>query len=467
MKRLAWLGVLLGLSGCAYYNGMYNANRLAKQAEKAQRSGRTFEAQTFWSQAEVRADSVIARHPTSPYVDDAELIRGKAMISRGDCRQAIPALEVASLSQDSPKVAEQATVLLGQCRLETGDLDGADRAFVALLDSPDSMIRSAAALQHGRALLASGEYQAALEAVASLPAALADPVRAAAYAGLGRVEEAEPLIAEALDEQNLTLGWDSVLAGIGRVDVGEASRLTSQVVALPNLPTEQRDRLLTADGVRLLPTNPDSGLARLHTAASARPVTDASLHARLVVSQYIMGQAAAMADLERAREGLESLSEIGGPNSIRALAYLRALDRVKHYADSVPAGAPEGDLATFVVAETVRDSLTAPRIAEELFAAVPAGWPTSPYAPKALLALAALLPQSADSIHAVLETSYAGSPYLALVAGDVTPAALALEDSLAAYTTKAVPSSQANPGARRAAPAGAAKPGSRNPDDLK
>ena len=103
-----------------------------------------------------------------------------------------------------------------------------------------------------------------------------------------------------------------------------------------------------------------------------------------------MGQAAAAADLQRAREGLESLSEIGGISSIRALAYLRGLDRVKVYTDSVHPGAPQGDLATFVIAETVRDSLTAPRIAAELFAAVPAGWPTSPYAPKALLALAVL-----------------------------------------------------------------------------
>jgi len=208
-------------------------------------------------------------------------------------------------------------------------------------------------------------------------------------------------------------------------------------------------------------------LARLHKAASAIPITDASLRARLITSEYVMEQAAAVADLQHARGALEKLGEFGGPSSIRALVYLRALDRLKVYSDSVHVGAPEGDMATFVVAETVRDSLTAPRIAAELFAAVPAGWPTSPYAPKALLALASLLPQSADSIHAVLETSYAGSPYLALVAGEVTPAALALEDSLQAYASKAVPSSQVDPGARRVAPSGPTKPGARPPSELK
>lgn len=467
MKQIIRLGLLLALGGCAYYNGMYNANHLANRAEKAQRAGRTFEAQTLWSQAEVRADSVIVRHPTSRYVDDAELIRGKAMISRGDCRQAIPALEVASLSGDSPQVAQEATALLGQCRLETGDIAGADRAFVALLESPDSIIRTEAALQHGRALLASGEYQAALEAIDGLTGPVADAERAAAYAGLGKVADALPLIDAALDQQNITIGWDSVLAGIGRVDPGTASRLTSSVILLTGLPTEERDRLLTEDGLRLLATDPDSGLARLHAAARAQPLTDAALHARLVIAEYTMGQAAALADLQRAREGLAELSEIGGVSSLRALAYLRALDRAQQYSDSVSVGAPQGDLATFVLAETVRDSLTAPRIAAELFAAIPAGWPTSPYAPKALLALAVLLPEEADSIHGVLETSYAGSPYVALVAGDLTPAALALEDSLQAYAARVLPSSKAAPGARRVVPPAGTKPGARNPDDLK
>ena len=469
MRRLLPLllvaGFLPGAAGCAYYNGMYNANHLAHRAEKAQRQGRTFEAQSLWSQAEVRADSVIARHPTSQYVDDAELIRAKSMISRGECEQAIPPLQIASLSQDSPEVAQEATELLGQCQLQTGDLRGADRAFVALLSSPDAAVRADAALQHGRALLASGQYQAALVAVDSLSGPAPDVVRAGAYAGLGQVASAEPLIAEAINAQDITISWDSVLAGIGRVDPALASRLTSQVILIPNLPTEERDRLLMADGMRLLRTNPDSGLARLRAASAAVPVTDASLRARLAIAQYTMGQAAALADLQQARSGLESLSEIGGPSSIRALAYLRALDRVKLYADSVPAGAPQGDLATFIIAETVRDSLTAPRIAAELFAAVPAGWPTSPYAPKALLALAVLLPQEADSLHAVLETSYAGSPYLALVEGNVTPAALALEDSLQAYATKTSLTSGAASGARRAAPAG--QPGKRGQEDLK
>jgi hypothetical protein len=75
---------------------MYNANRFAERAKKAEAQGRTFEAQGYWAQAEVRADSVVARHPNSTWADNAQLIRGEAMVHRNDCAAAIPALEAAS-----------------------------------------------------------------------------------------------------------------------------------------------------------------------------------------------------------------------------------------------------------------------------------------------------------------------------------------------------------------------------------
>lgn len=463
MKR-AMLLVAFLLTGCTYYNGMYNANRFVKRAKKAEQAGRTFEAQGFWAQAEVRADSVVAHHPTSSWADDAQLIRGEAMVHRGDCAGALPALEAASFSRDSPAVAQQAQVLLGQCRLEAGDLTGADRAFVALMESPDSAIRQVARLEHARILRLNGQYQAAVTTLEGLQGPVPDAERAADYAGLGDLAQAEPLIAEALARQDLSVPWDSTLAGIGRVDPGLASRYTAAVVALPGLPGETRDRLLVADGMRLIAAQPDSGIARLHAAAAANPVTDASLIARLRIAEYVIGQADTLSGLELAREDLTSLSEIGGPSSVQAIHYLRVLDRIHTFADSISPGAKEGDLATFVMAEAVRDGLPAPRIAAELFATVPAWWPTSPYAPKALLALAALEPAQAESILQTLESVYPGSPYLLLVAGNVTPAVLALEDSLQAYSGGGVAQPQA-PGARRAPrPAPVANP---QQDELK
>ena len=42
--RRALAVLVLGLAGCAYYNGLYNARRLDDEAHKAEREGRTGEA---------------------------------------------------------------------------------------------------------------------------------------------------------------------------------------------------------------------------------------------------------------------------------------------------------------------------------------------------------------------------------------------------------------------------------------
>ena len=46
LKRAPWL-LLVGAMACAYYNGLYNANRLVGEAEKAQREGRSGEARSL------------------------------------------------------------------------------------------------------------------------------------------------------------------------------------------------------------------------------------------------------------------------------------------------------------------------------------------------------------------------------------------------------------------------------------
>ena len=67
---LGWRGALLAaslLGACAYYNGLYNANRLASDARRAEREGRAGEARSLWAQAAVKAESVATRYPDSKY----------------------------------------------------------------------------------------------------------------------------------------------------------------------------------------------------------------------------------------------------------------------------------------------------------------------------------------------------------------------------------------------------------------
>ena len=146
-----------------------------------------------------------------------------------------------------------------------------------------------------------------------------------------------------------------------------------------------------------------------------------SLIARLRIAEFVLGQADTLAQLELAREDLTSLSEVGGPSSIQAIHYLRVLEQGPDLPGLDHPGGKEGDLATFVIAEAVRDGLPTPRIAAELFATVPAWWPTSPYAPKALLRSPRSNRCRRIRSCSVLEGAYPGSPYLLLVAGEVTP----------------------------------------------
>ena len=112
-----------------------------------------------------------------------------------------------------------------------------------------------------------GEYQAALTTLDGLQGPVVRRRARRGLRGLGDLAQAVPLIDQALARQDLSVPWDSTLAGIGRVDPGLASRYTTAVVALPGLSTETRDQLLLADGMRLLATDPDSGLARLRPPA--------------------------------------------------------------------------------------------------------------------------------------------------------------------------------------------------------
>ena len=71
--RRALLAAALLLAGCAY-NAMYHARRLSGDAEKAERDGRTIDANAFWGQVTVKAETQVARYPDSKYSTEARLL---------------------------------------------------------------------------------------------------------------------------------------------------------------------------------------------------------------------------------------------------------------------------------------------------------------------------------------------------------------------------------------------------------
>jgi len=85
----------------------------------------------------------------------------------------------------------------------------------------------------------------------------------------------------------------------------------------------------------------------------------------------------------------------------------------------------------FRVAEIARDSLHAPALAGQLFLDAAAADSASLYAPKALIAALAVLPERRDSLVALLDARYAGSPYTRAFHGQPSVAYATAEESLA------------------------------------
>jgi len=120
----------------------------------------------------------------------------------------------------------------------------------------------------------------------------------------------------------------------------------------------------------------------------------------------------------------------------------------------------EAPAARFHVAEVARDSLHAPALAAELFLDAAARDPGSLYAPKALIAALAVLPDRRDSIVALLDSRYTESPYTRAFHGESSVAYAAAEDSLGRALSVATARTIAVP---TGATFGAPRPGPRGP----
>lgn len=432
-RRLIAACSLLLLAGCTYFNGMYNARRLAGDATKADAKGRTFEANRLWGLAGIKAESVIVQHPKSKYMPEAMAIRATAFERANDCTSAIPLAQHALTTATDPKTLDRASLALGRCYDKMGDQGAATAAFARLLTSTQATVRNEALYHHGRALRHESRFD---EAMAELeqsrdPRAMGE--RAAALLGVGRIDAGLVVVDSLLVRPDSQAPWSDILTLYAGSDPGGASALASRLAEDKRFPVDSRVRWLIEDGQRLADYAPAQAEARFQeaialggTSAGARDARAASL--RLQVSQL-----STPAQLPPLIEHLGDIVEgmTGGPAVAR---YLAAARLVAGAADSQLASRPQGDMRLFVGAEVARDSLGATRLAEWLLSDMITHWPESPYTPKALLSLAMLSPDSADAYRDELESRYSNSPYLAVTRGADPPAYQHLEDSLWAFS---------------------------------
>lgn len=430
-SRAVSIALLAGLlGGCVYYNAMYNTKRLAGSARKAERDGRTFQANNLWGQVITRAESLVARHPDSKYVDEALVLKGVALSRLNQCEEAVAPLGRASLLPPDAEVTEEASLALGHCQLQLGDPEVAENAFARVAESKDPVRRRDARLFRARALRASGRYQEALAALEGLKDTRAAGERLLALAGARQREAALALADSLLETQDSTAKWDTVLVALGREDPATASGLVDRLEKRPGTPAAARARFLFEDGVRLAPVDSARAEARWQQAAQVDSSGDVGERARLRLSRLKLSRAASVLDLASIAKELDERIKRKSTVAGEAVQLREAAIRIKLASDSAAAGAAQADLRLFLAAEIARDSLAAPALAAVLFRTIVESTPESPYAPKAILAGKVLDPVWGESAMPLLEERYASSPYVAFLQGAEPYGYRELEDSL-------------------------------------
>ncbi|MBK6424210.1 MAG: hypothetical protein IPI38_12380 [Gemmatimonadetes bacterium] len=454
MKRATWLLPLLLLgAGCAYYNGMYNAKRLAGRARKAEREGRTFDASSLWGQVAVKAESVLVRHPGSKWDDEARLLQGTAQARLKDCAGALPLLEQVMVRAENREFREQAAMLVGGCRVTLGDPVGATAAYARLTDSPDPERRNLALYAHGRALRIAGDFVPALAELSASADPRAPGERMVALAGVGRVPDALGLADSLRDAADSAAPWDSLMAVLARQHPAVADSLLETLAAAPGLPPQLRAALLLQDGVRRAPADTagaDRRFREAMTLAGRSPLEGEARYHRVRVR---VARAETVPDLLALLDELEGGDDVPGPYGPRLSVLGTQVRRVAIAADSAPAGTPRGDLRLFAAGEMARDSVGATAFSRNQFARIAQEWPESPFAPKAIMALIDLQPEARDSLVRVLEDRYGTSPYVRLAAAGDDPGVAALEDSLRRFIAAFRPEGVRRPTGRPGQPA--------------
>lgn len=433
MRRASLLALLL-LPGCVYYNGVYNAKRLSRAALRAEREGRTIDARDLWAQVVVKADSVIARHPASGYIPQVQLLRARALGRTDQCSDAAPALRQALPAVTDSVAIEAATFELARCLALLGDAAGAADAYGRLRDATDPAMRDESRFQYVRELRLAGRYDAALEAASGLTDPRLGYERMVALAGIGPTAAALALADSAIARADSAAPWDSLLSAGGRRDPAAMSALVDRLLAMPTATVAMKARWLLNDAIRLTAVDSARGEQRLAEAATAGGATEHAGRARLLRTLMALSRARSSADLAPVVDTLDALQSVTGARSESAVL-ITPVTRVRAALDSAAASAPHADLALFLAAETARDELAAPALAEALFRRIIDERSQSPYAPKALLALHHLAPAAVPAFDSLITQRYAASPYVTALRGEPGPELRVLEDSLNAFAS--------------------------------
>ena len=416
----AWLAVAcLSAGGCVYYNGMWSAERFARQARRAETHGQETEARTLWLRAAVKAESVAVRHPESRWADDALVLRAEGLVRAGGCVRADTALARVRDLSEPPALSERARLATAECDLVAGRYGAALATLEPLLESGDAQRRSRAAYLAGRAAWGQGDGARAAELLTRSRHPAAPTTRARVLLESGRTAAGLALLDSLVTRRFVEAEWSDLLATAAHdASPAAASAVLDNLLQRGPVPPDAAARLLMADGDRRAAAGEQpAAVARYIAAATAAPDVATGDAARARRLRMLATDARNLDDVDAIATELSRLRAAGDQRAFSGL-----LAQIRR---------SETDAAAFRAAELARDSLHAPVLAAQLFRDLQVRWPQSVFAPKAIVAAIALEPRAADSLGAVLERDYPASPYTLAWQGQHAPGFAAAEDSLA------------------------------------
>lgn len=434
MKRVTVAAAVL-LAACTWSNSLYQARHLSAEATRAERNAQPFQAQTLWGQVMVKAESAYARSPRGARGAEALWLAGHAAVHSRDCARAVPALSGAlSAGGTHRRWSQQLLLELGICEETLGGPTASSIFGMLAASSTDPAVRHEAKLRQGHALVTQQDWQQALSVLAgedTLPARLD---RATALAALGRTDAALAELGPALAAADTSVRWADYLTAFAGRDSRATDSLLDGVLAMPALTTPQRNALLLAAAQAALAFDPVAADRRLRRLIAG---STGLVRQNALLMRYEL-QLTSAATPTALRGAVDSSREVdlsdGGFIARRIADRLRVAHTLLAVNDSVADGAPRGDLMMFALGELAQDSIGSPQLGGWFFDRLERGWPQSPYVAKAMLARAAIEPDSAAAITARAR-ELTGSPYVAAGGGAVAGRAELprLEDSLGQF----------------------------------
>ena len=445
IRARAAIGVLLIASGCAYYNGVYNARHADRAAERALLDGDDSAAVRNFALAAAAAETVLARYPQSRWAPEAMMLAGRGLAFTGSCGTALNRLDAYRRRVRDPRDRDRAALASGQCLTTAGRYAEALSVLAPLLTVREREVAVPAARLSARAHLALGDDASAARVLSRVDAGAAEWLLARDALGVGRLARAESLLARRVAIGDVRGDLPDMLRRLWTAGDSAAALRLAVAVSASRAPTPGKARVRLAIGELLAGAGRDAE-AREALAMVPRLSADSVVvsRARDLMSQLALASATSLDEVS------EQLKKPRG-SDVR-LANAALLARVLVREDPITGA------GRFLAGEVARDSLRAARLARSLFITIPAA---SPLSAKGWLAAAALAGDSAGAYVAQARRRWPNSPYVLAVDGRDSSDSLAIavpELALRAAWTHAIVVYGDSLTSRRAAATGAASP---------